>query len=71
MPLKTNNIVEIQAWCLWTDTHMTLEGREVNIGYEKDRLGLHVCHHLEDGHIIAFLEDGHFDIHDWEQKKKR
>lgn len=48
---------------------MTLECREVNIGYEKDRLGLHVGHHLEDGHIVAFLEDGDFDIHNWEQKK--
>lgn len=52
-------------------THMALEGREVNIGNEEDRLGLEVAHHLEDGHIVAFLEDGHFDIHDWEEKTQR
>lgn len=51
-----------------TCTHMTLEGREVNVGYEKDRLGLHVGHHLEDGHIVAFLEHRQFDIRNWEQK---
>lgn len=41
---------------------MTLEGGEVNVGNEKDGLGLKVRHHLEDGHVVAFLEDGHFDI---------
>lgn len=45
-------------------THMALEGGEVNVGNEKNRLGLKVRHHLEDGHVIAFLEDGHFDIDD-------
>lgn len=49
-------------------THMALEGREVEVGNEKDRLGLKVVHHLEDGHIVALLEDGHFDIHNWEVK---
>lgn len=43
-------------------THMTLEGGEVNVGNEKDGLGLKVRHHLEDGHVVALLEDGHFDI---------
>lgn len=43
---------------------MALEGGEVNVGDEKDRLGLKVCHHFEDGHVVALLEDGHFHIHD-------
>ena len=46
-----------------TGTYMALEGREVNVRYEKDRLGLVVVHHFEDGHIVAFLKDGNFDIH--------
>lgn len=49
-------------------THMTLEGGEVNVRNEKDRLGLELGHHLEDGHIIAFLQDGNFDIHNCEKK---
>lgn len=44
-------------------THVTLEGGEVDVGNEKDRLGLKVRHHLEDGDVIAFLEDGYFDVH--------
>lgn len=48
---------------------MTLEGGEVNVRNEKDRLRLEVCHHLEDGHIIAFLEDGYFDVHNCERKR--
>lgn len=44
---------------------MALEGGEVNVGDEKDGLGLEVCHHFEDGHVVALLEDGHFHIHDW------
>ena len=45
-----------------TGTHMALEGGEVNVRNEQDRLGLDVRHHLEDGHIV-FLEEGHFDIY--------
>lgn len=52
-------------------THVALEGREVNVRNEKNRLGLKVTHHLEDGHIIAFLEDGNFDIRNWEKKGSR
>lgn len=44
------------------ETHMALEGSEVNVGNEKDGLGLKVRHHLEDGHIVALLEDGNFNI---------
>lgn len=45
-------------------THVTLEGGEVKVRNEKHRLGLEVCHHLEGGHVVAFLKDGNFDIHD-------
>lgn len=45
-------------------THMTLQGREVDVGDEKHRLSLQVGQHLKDGDVVAFLEDGHFDIHD-------
>ena len=41
----------------------------MDVGNEKHRLGLKVGHHLEDGHIVAFLEDGDFDIHNWEREK--
>lgn len=58
-----NNTGNIRGFFPAIGTHMALEGGEVNVRNEKDRLGLEVCHHLEDGHIIAFLEDGHFDIH--------
>lgn len=54
-----------------TGTHMALEGREVDIRNEEDRLGLVVGHHLEDGHVVAFLEDGNFDVHDWEEKTQQ
>lgn len=50
---------------------MTLEGREVNVRDEEDGLGLHVRHHLEDGHIVAFLEDGNFDVCDWGKKTNK
>lgn len=50
---------------------MALEGREVNIRNEKDGLRLVVGHHLEDGHVVAFLEDGNFDIHNWEEKTQQ
>lgn len=45
--------------------HMTLVGGEVNVGNEEHRLGLKVRHHLEDGHVVALLEDGHLDVDDW------
>lgn len=44
---------------------MTLVGGEVNVGNEEDGLGLKVRHHLEDGHVVALLEDGHLDVDDW------
>lgn len=44
---------------------MALEGGEVNVRDEKNRLGIEVCHHFEDGHVVALLEDGHFHIHNW------
>lgn len=50
---------------------MALEGREVNVRDEQDRLGLEVVHHLEDGNVVAFLEDGHFDVHDWEENTEQ
>lgn len=43
---------------------MALEGGEVNVGDEQDRLGLKVRHHFEDGHVVALLKDGHFHIRD-------
>lgn len=52
-------------------THMALEGREVNVRDEQDRLGLEVVHHLEDGDVVALLEDGHFDVHDWEENTEQ
>lgn len=52
-------------------THMALEGREVNVRNEEDGLGLEVRHHLEDGHVIALLENGHFDIHNWVEKTQQ
>lgn len=58
-----NSTGGIRSFVSAIGTHMALEGREVNVRNEKDRLGLEVRHHLEDGHIIAFLKDGHFDIH--------
>lgn len=44
---------------------MTLVGGEVDVGNEEDGLGLKVRHHLEDGHVVALLQDGHLDVHDW------
>lgn len=45
-------------------THMTLVGGEVNVGNEEHRLSLKVRHHLEDGHVVALLKDGHLDVND-------
>lgn len=47
-------------------THMTLEGGEVNIGNEEDRLGLKISHHLKDGHIVTFLEHWYFHVCNFE-----
>lgn len=44
-------------------TYMALESGEVNVRNEKDRLSLKVSHHFEDGHIVSFLQERHFDIH--------
>lgn len=52
-------------------THVALEGGEVKVRNEKDRLGLEVVHHLEGGHIVAFLEDRQFDIRNWEEKTQQ
>lgn len=57
--------------CNVTGTHMALEGGEVNVRDEEDRLRLVVVQLLEDGHIVAFLEDGTFDIHNWEENTKQ
>lgn len=48
---------------------MALEGREVNVGNEEDGLGFQIGHHLEDGHVVALLEEGHFHIHNWEKSQ--
>lgn len=49
-------------------THMTLEGGEVNVGNEEDRLGLEISHHLKDGHIVTFLEHWYFHVCNFEGK---
>lgn len=52
-------------------SHLPLEGREVDVRYEKDRLGLVVAHRLEEGHVVAFLEEGNFGIRNCEEKTQR
>lgn len=47
-------------------THVTLEGGEVNVGNEEDRLGLEISHHLKDGHIVTFLEHWCFHVCNFE-----
>ena len=61
----------LQWWSFVSVTHVALEGGEVDVGNEKHRLSLMVRHHLEDGHIVAFLEDGNFDICNWRRKEKQ
>lgn len=47
---------------------MTLEGGEVNVGNEEDRLGLEISHHLKDGHIVTFLEHRYFHVSNFEER---
>lgn len=47
---------------LRTGTHMTLEGGEVDIRDEKNRLRLELCHRLEDSDVAALVHEGHLDI---------
>lgn len=55
-------------WWPLIGTHMTLEGGEVNVGNEEDRLGLEISHHLKDGHIVTFLEHWYFHVCNFEGK---
>lgn len=41
---------------------MTLEGGEMNVGDEKNRLRLEVCHCLEDSDVAALVQEGNLDI---------
>ncbi|TNN80269.1 hypothetical protein EYF80_009594 [Liparis tanakae] len=50
---------------------IVFESGEVDVRDEKDGLGLVVGHHLEDGHVVALLEDGHFGIYNWEEETQQ
>lgn len=41
---------------------MTLEGGEMDVGDEKNRLRLEVRHRLEDGDVAALVQKGNLDI---------